>query len=373
MKIVCSKTELLQGVEIIQLGVSTKTTLPILSNFLIEIEKEIIKFTSTDLEVGIRTLVPGQVIKTGQITIPAKKFAEIIHELPDAKVEIQADESNRISIICANSHFLLNGLSKEDYPLLPEFKEEKALTVPRVILQKMLKKTSFAVSTDETRYVLNGVFFVVQTGTKETFALMVATDGRRLAYIKSSLESVAQPIQVIIPTKTVIKLSDLLAQDKEENILLNVTENQVGFKIKDTVLISRVIEGTFPNYEQVIPKSCNIRIKLNTKDLLQVTKRISLLVIEKGGSVKYSLNNNLLKVSSIAPGIGEAEEKMTIEYTGNPFEIAFNPAYILDALKAIDSEEVFCEFTGPLNPGLLRPVNKGKEEYLYVLMPMRIE
>jgi DNA polymerase-3 subunit beta len=393
MRIICSKTELLQGVNVIQLAVSPKTTLPILSNFLVDSEKGIIKLTSTDLEVGIRTSVTGQVVKTGQVTIPAKKFAEIIRELPDAKIEIQADESNRIRITCANSHFLINGLPKEDYPLLPEFKEERAITIPQIILQKMLKKTSFAVSTDETRYVLNGVFFAIppqpkadrekETEKRATTVSMVATDGRRLAYIKTTLDvptgQRTNGMQVIIPTKTVAKLIDLLAGNNEENILVSITENQVGFKIKDTILISRLIEGTFPNYEQVIPKSYNIRLKLNTKDFLQVTKRVSLLVSEKGGSVKYSLSNNKLKTSCISPGIGEAEEEMVIEYQGNPFEIAFNPVYILDALKAMDSEEVFFEFTAPLNPGLLRPFKDKsvdhdlREEHLCVLMPMRIE
>lgn len=388
MKIICSKDELLKGVNLIQLAVSTKTTLPILSNFLIESEKEIIRLTSTDLEVGIHTFVSGQVVKTGQVTVPAKKFAEIIHELPNAKIDIQSDKSNRVSITCANCHFLINGLPKEDYPLLPEFKEEKALTLPRVTLQKMLKKTSFAVSTDETRYVLNGVFFTInpasprgepQPKTEQTTASMVATDGRRLAYIKTSFsEKIDTPLQVIIPTKTVNKLMDLLGRNEVENVSVSVTENQVGFKIpdqagKDTILISRLIEGTFPNYEQVIPKSYDIQLKLNTKDFLQVTKRASLLVSEKGGSVKYSLANNTLKVSSISPGLGEVEEKMAIEYQGESFEIAFNPVYILDALKAMDSEEVFFELTAPLNPGLLHPVSKDKEEYLCVLMPMRIE
>lgn len=433
MKISCSKAELQAGINTVQLGVSTKTTLPILSNFLLEAEKDKIKLASTDLEVGIRTLINAEVSKPGQITIPAKKVAEIIHELPNAKIEIQTDEANRISINCANSHFVINGLPKEDYPSLPEFKEEKAITLPRLILQKMLKKTFFAASTDETRYVLNGIFFVVSSsgvsleneisttktprlgGGKQNEAkgislLAVATDGRRLAYIRTNLPmsqifagkstgAGLLPVQVIIPTKTVNKLTDLLAQNEEENVAISVTENQVGFKIKDTILISRLIEGTFPNYEQVIPKSYTTQMKIKTKDCLQVTKRVSLLVSEKGGSVKYTLNNNKLKVSSVSPGIGEAEEEMTIDYQGDNFEIAFNPTYLLDALKAIESEEVFFEFTGALNPGLLRPVHgepvRGepvsqdkdekspdvhrdatsglREEYLCILMPMRIE
>lgn len=374
MRIICSKQNLLQGVETVQMAVSPKITLPILSNFLLETEKDKIKLSGTDLEVGICTFTPVEIIKPGNITIPAKKFFEIIRELPDEKIEINTDESNRITIICAQSHFLINGLSKEDYPLLPEFKEDKAIALPRTTLQKMLKKTSFAVSTDETRYVLNGVCLIFDN----TQIKMVATDGRRLAYISEELNPDAtvgagKQMQVIIPTKAANQLMHLLTESGEETVKMSIGENQIGFKINSTILISRLIEGNFPNYEQVIPKNYVLQLKLNTKEFLQVTKRVSLLVSDKGGSVKYDLKGNILRVSSISPGIGEAEEKMVAQ--AHPenlqLEIAFNPTYVLDVLKVIDSEEIYLELTSSLNPGVIRP--SSKEEYLCVLMPMRLE
>lgn len=374
MRIICSKQNLLQGVETVQMAVSPKITLPILSNFLLETEKDKIKLSGTDLEVGICTFTPVEIIKPGNITIPAKKFFEIIRELPDEKIEINTDESNRITIICAQSHFLINGLSKEDYPLLPEFKEDKAIALPRTTLQKMLKKTSFAVSTDETRYVLNGVCLIFDN----TQIKMVATDGRRLAYISEELNpdgsvGAGKQMQVIIPTKAANQLIHLLTESGEETVKMSIGENQIGFKINSTILISRLIEGNFPNYEQVIPKNYVLQLKLNTKEFLQVTKRVSLLVSDKGGSVKYDLKGNILRVSSISPGIGEAEEKMVAQ--AHPenlqLEIAFNPTYVLDVLKVIDSEEIYLELTSSLNPGVIRP--SSKEEYLCVLMPMRLE
>lgn len=374
MRIICSKQNLLQGVETVQMAVSSKITLPILSNFLLETEKDKIKLSGTDLEVGICTFTPVEITKPGNITIPAKKFFEIIRELPDEKIEINTDESNRITIICAQSRFLINGLSKEDYPLLPEFKEDKAITLPKKTLEKMLKKTSFAVSTDETRYVLNGVCLIFDN----TQIKMVATDGRRLAYISEELNpdatvGVGKQMQVIIPTKAANQLMHLLTESGEETVKVSIGENQIGFKINNTILISRLIEGNFPNYEQVIPKNYVLQLKLNTKEFLQVTKRVSLLVSDKGGSVKYDLKGNILRVSSISPGIGEAEEKMVAQARPEnlQLEIAFNPTYVLDVLKVIDSEETYLELTSSLNPGVIRP--SSKEEYLCVLMPMRLE
>ncbi len=374
MRITCSKQNLLQGVETVQIAVSPKVTLPILSNFLLETEKDKIKLSGTDLEVGICTFTPVEIIKPGNITIPAKKFLEIIRELPDEKIEINTDESNRITITCAQSRFLINGLSKEDYPLLPEFKEDKAISLPQTTLEKMLRKTSFAVSTDETRYILNGVCLIFNN----TQIRMVATDGRRLACISEELKekpsiTSGKTMQVIIPTKAANQLMHLLTESGEEIVKVSIGENQIGFKINNTILISRLIEGNFPNYEQVIPKNYVLQLKLNTKEFLQVTKRVSLLVSDKGGSVKYDLKGNILRVSSISPGIGEAEEKMVAQPRPEnlQLEIAFNPTYVLDVLKVIESEEIYLELTSSLNPGVIRP--SGKEDYLCVLMPMRLE
>ncbi len=366
MKITCSKEQLLQGLEMVQVAISTKSTLPILSNFLVETQKTKIILTSTDLEVGIRTSLPCQVLTEGSTTIPARRFVEIVRELPEDKVEITIDKENRASITCGKARFLINGLPKEDYPILPEFKEDLAFNLPKELVQRMLKKTSFAVSTDETRYVLNGVFLTIND--KEV--KMVATDGRRLAYINETAHPSASH-KAIIPTKAVNELMHLLANSKEEAVKISIAENQIGFKFDETVLISRLVEGSFPNYEQVIPKSFGIQLKLRTKEFLQATKRVSLLATEKGGSVKYSLKQNVLKISTTMPGVGEAEEEMVVTYKDNPLEIAFNPGYVLDALKVIDSEEVYFELTAPLNPGVLRP--SSNEKYIYVLMPMRVE
>jgi len=266
------------------------------------------------------------------------------------------------------------GLPKEDYPVLPKFKTDGEFLFDRKLLSEMIKKTIFSVSQDETRYVLCGIHFRVEKGKIK----MVSTDGRRLSYISKDIEiDKKKEAKATIPTKAVNELNRIISQvgTKEETeeagkVKISIEENQVGFMIDDTVLISRLIEGHFPNYEQVIPRKSDIKLKINTEELLQATKRVALLTTEKSNSIKYSLKKNKLIISANTEGLGEARDVVGIDYAGEEMEIAYNPQFLIDVLRNIGCEEVFLELTNSLNPCLIRPTTE--EDYISIVMPMRI-
>jgi DNA polymerase-3 subunit beta len=367
MKVICGKDELVRGTQIVQTVVSPRSTLPILANFLVETDGSRLKLSSTDLEVGVSCYIKAEIAQEGSITIPAKRFSDIIRELPsDKDIEIRADESNQISIKCGKSHFMLMGLPKADYPVLPEFPEQDNFAVDHGTLRTMMRRTAFAVSTDETRYVLNGVYFVVDKGLLR----LVSTDGRRLAMI--SRGGIDQKIAraAIVPTKAVNEVQRVLSGDeKADKVQIGITENQIAFRVGDVTILSRLIEGTFPNYEQVIPKKHESQIKLKVKEVLSAVKQMSLLTSDKASTVKFTFGKNTLRISASAQGLGSGESEIDIEHDGQGMDIAFNPAFLIDILKNVDEEEVNFELTNSLNPALIRPVSD--KEYFCVVMPMR--
>ena len=368
MKVICSKEELLIGSQIVQTVVSPRSTLPILSNFLLETKDTSIKFSSTDLEVGVSCMIKGEVLKEGSITIPAKRFGEIVKELPNDKdIEIKADDTNQINIKCGKSKFVLMGLPKTDYPVLPAFPEEGVFEIPVVVIKNMLKRTAFAVSTDETRYVLNGVYIVAENGHIK----MVATDGRRLAFVSREGFDKKLNKKAIIPAKAVNELQRVLSTTADQQkVRVGITENQIAFQMKDITLISRLIDGTFPNYEQVIPKKSEHQVQLKTKEALSVIRQMALLVADKSAVVKCLFSKGILKVSASAQGLGSGEAEMDALYEGPNIEMAFNPSFVIDILKNMDEDDIVVELTNPLNPAILRPLKDTA--YICVIMPMRI-
>ena len=368
MQIVCSKTELLKGIQIVQSAVSTKSTLPVLSNILLETKTNQLKLASTDLEVGVRCLIKAEIVKDGSLTVPAKTFNDFIRTLQDSQeIKIDTDGTTRMEIRCGKARCVLLGLPKEDFPVLPEFPEENTLTLEAKILREMIQKTAYSVSTDETRYILNGIYFILDKG----IAKMVATDGRRLAYIARPVEEKKLSVSAIIPSKAIREVERLLAADGAgpEAVKVSITDNQVAFKMADTVIISRLIEGHFPNYDQVIPKSSDVHVQVATKDILTMTQRAALGSGDRGGAVKFSLEKGRLKATGSAQGRVEVEDEIPIDYAGQTLEIAFNPYFVLDVLKNTDVSQVMLEFTSSLNPGVIRPV--GDDQMLSVIMPMR--
>ncbi|HUK82405.1 MAG TPA: DNA polymerase III subunit beta [Verrucomicrobiae bacterium] len=358
-----TKEKILDGLQCVQNVVSTRTTLPILSNTLLQAGKERLSLTTTDLDVAVRCSVEADVSKEGATTLPARKLFSILKEVPVADIDIEVDERNAASIRCGSSFYKIMGLAEEEFPQFPKSEGGKTLKLEQSALRDMLRKTTYAVSNDETRYVLNGVFM----SFKADKVTVVATDGRRLALVERDLDvPKGAESELIIPTKAVGELERLLGDSGE--VSLSVGENQVIFTIGETILVSKLIEGTYPNFRQVIPTEVKERVQLERETLLSALHRASILASEKSQSVKLNFDKNTLTITATTPEVGEAKETLSINYKGKEITIAFNPQYLMDPLRNLDADEVFLELTDELSPGVV----KVNEPFLYVLMPMRL-
>ncbi len=374
MKVICGKEELMRGIQTVSPVASSKSTLPVLSNFLFETEGDKIKLSSTDLEIAVKCHIKSEIVEEGGITIPAKRFADIIKELSsDAEIEIKADDTNQINIKSGKSKFTLMGIAKSEYPVIPDFPKENNFTVKKDVFASMLKKTAFAVSKDSQRYVLNGVYFIVEEGSLK----MVATDGRRLAYVTTDSINANVKGKAIVPTKAVSDLLRLIsaAPENVEDVKIGIADNQCAVEIGDITFLSTLIEGVFPNYEQVIPKKTEARVKLNVKDTLAAVKQMALLTgdrlsSDRSSAVKFYFSPNLLRISASTAGLGSGEVELETEYKGEPVEINFNPNFIKEVLQNMDEDFTNFEFTNALNPATLAP--EKDKNYLCVVMPMRV-
>jgi DNA polymerase-3 subunit beta len=339
-------------------------TLPILGNVLLETtSKGELRLIGTDLEVGISTTMPVEVMKEGSITVPAKKINEIIRELPEGDVEITVSKNNAVNIKAGKAFFKIMGLTKEDYPKLPEWSSKDSIELDQALIKEGLALTSFAISYDETRYVLNGVMVSVK-GNKIRF---VATDGRRLAFIEREFKNKSgQEFEMIVPVKAVQELIKMLAWEGTVNVI--PSQNQAVFNMGETYLVSRLIEGHFPNYEQVIPKTEKTKTSANREELLQAIRRAALLTSADSPAVKLDFVKGKILVSSRSPNLGEAKEELSADVSGDEVAIGFNPHYLIDVLKNLDIENVSFSLSDPDKPGLL----KGKDGYMYVVMPMQL-
>jgi len=368
MKFSCKRADLLHGVQTSFNAVSTRNTLPILSNILLETGKDSLIFTATDLEVSINCSIPAEIASQGSITIPAKKMLDIVRELPEKDITVKVGDNNNVTLSCEKSVFKLNGLPKDEYPVLPKVKNDEGVDLPQSLLQDMLRKSIFSVSTDETRYVLNGVLVIIEDEKMS----MVSTDGHRLSFIETGLDKkTKQKINNIIPAKALQELNKILDSEGEVNIQLN--DNQIIFSMPQVVLMSRLIDGQFPNYEQVIPKSSDKTINCKTDEFMSATRRVALMASDKSNSVKYTFTKNTLVITANTPEVGEAQEEIEISNSGENITVAYNAKYIIDVMKNIGSSEFFIELTSNLNPGVFKPQSeKEKTNYLCVIMPMRV-
>ncbi len=363
MKFRISKEAFLDGLQKVQHVVSSRTTLPILSNVLMVAKEGRIQFTTTDLDVGITGSVEAQIDKEGATTLPAKRLVSIVRELPASEVEVSVDSKNHASIRCGPSFFKIIGLSEAEFPPLPNFQGSKEFRIPQQVLRDGLRKTSYAISSDETRYVLNGIFASFRDG-KMT---LVATDGRRLAMVDSDLEFPAShETDVIIPTKAVQELQRLLGETGD--VIVKLTDNQISFAIGDNLLASKLIEGNYPNYRQVIPGDALERVIIAREALLDTVKRVSLLASDKSNSVKLVFSENQIEVTANSPDVGEAQEVMDVIYQGKPMQIAFNPEFLQAPLRNLETNDVYLDLIDEMSPGVLRI----EGTFLYVLMPMRV-
>lgn len=363
MKFSVSKEKLLAGLQTVQNVVSTRTTLPILSNVLLQAEGDQLRLTTTDLDVGVSGGITAQIEKPGATTLPARRLANIVRELPAAEIVVEVDSKNVASIRCGQSFFKILGLPEEEFPPLPKQTNARTFTIGQGILRDALKKTSYAISTDETRYVLNGILF----SFKENKLTLVATDGRRLALVDLEVEFPrSQEIDIIVPTKAVTELGRLLGDEGE--VRLSVEDNQVAFQIGDTLLASKLIEGNYPNYRQVIPAEAKERVTLERELFLNAVHRVALLSSEKSNSVKLVFTKNNIEIAANTPDVGEARESLAVAYKGREFSIAFNPEFLQAPLRVLTNDEVYLDMIDEMSPGVI----KIQSPFLYVLMPMRI-
>lgn len=368
MNLTISKDQILNGLQATQNVVSTRTTLPVLSNVLLRAEGNRLELTATDLDVTVSATVEATVKSPGATTVPAKKLFGIVRELGAPEIEMEVDDKNVTSLRSGPSFFKIRGLGAEEFPPLPRLKDEKKVVLPQEKIRAMLRKTSFAISSDETRYVLNGIFFSL----KDHKMGMVATDGRRLALVEEEVDiSEKSQGEFIVPAKAVNELNRLLT-DKGD-IEASFGENQASFTLKDekglsVVLVTKLIEGNYPNYRQVIPGETKERIPLGRDEFMHALRRAELMTSEKQNSVKLTFGKNNLSITANSPDVGEARESMAINYKGKEMAIAFNPGYLIDPLNALTNDEVYLELIDELSPGVL----KINGNFLYVVMPMRL-
>jgi DNA polymerase-3 subunit beta len=342
--------------------------LPILSNVLLRCVESRLELTATDLDITVSCGVEAQVKSQGATTIPVKKLLGIVRELGNPEMEIEVDEKNVCSVKAGPSFYKINALPAEEFPPIPKAKDDKKVVLPQKALKTLLKRSCFAISTDETRYVLNGILF----SSKENKLTLVATDGRRLALVDEEIEeSEKSQGEFILPAKCVNELNRLL-QDSG-NVEIKFTENQAAFALKEekglpVLLVTKLIEGNYPNYRQVIPSEVKERVPLVRDEFLHALRRAEIMTSEKSNSVKLAFSKNNLAITANSPEVGEARESLAINYKGKEMAIAFNPRYLIEPLNALETDEVFLELTDELSPGVL----KINAPFLYVVMPMRL-
>lgn len=362
MEFTAEKEILLEGTQTVHNIITPKSALPILLNILIETQGDNLRLTATDLDVGITCVIPVNIKETGAITVPAKKFLDIVRELPGDNVQINTKKNNLIFIESSSCRFKIMGVAQEEFPKLPELKDKEVIKIEQLILKEMLKITSFAVAVDEVRYVLNGILFKIQKNN----LTLVATDGKRLAIIEKKLkQDIGKEIQIIIPIKTIQELNRNLGEDGELSLILG--NNQVLFDLGEVAIISRLIEGEFPDYQRVIPAVSENKITLNREQFLLAVKRAALLSTPEYQPVKLEVFKDRLVISKSTPDIGESQEEIIVQYKGKEMVMGFNPDYLIDVLKNLTQEEVEFELTDSekIKAGVIRLPG-----YVYLVMAM---
>jgi DNA polymerase-3 subunit beta len=372
MKIVVQKNDLVAGLQRIQSIVQSRSTMPILSNVRLETQKNGIQLFATDLEIGLQDSVPSEIEKQGKVTISARKFYEIAKELKEETIRVESEGHHHIVIHSGTSSFKLRGLSAEEYPSFPEVKESGKVSFPSGFLQEMIKKTSYSVSSDLTRLSLNGVLLHLSGSPKNTIE-MVATDGHRLSLVSRKLPSgmkLEKNVKVIVPKKAINELKKYFDDGNHREVEVVFSDNHILFREGTYTLLSRLIDATFPNYDDVIPKTSPNSLVLNREMLQGVIRRVSILSDEKTNAVKLTLRKGNLLVSSNNPEVGEASESLSTDYQGEDFEVGFNVRYLQDITAALQEEEIRILFRDPQSP--VRIEDPSDPGFIGVIMPMRI-
>jgi DNA polymerase-3 subunit beta len=370
MEITVSKFELLRELTATQGVVERKTTIPILSNYLLEAAGDKLSLTATDLDLSLRTSCNAKVKKEGACTIPARKLYDYVKLLPDADISIRLLENHWVSIRCGRSNTKMVGMARSNFPGLPVFPSAGVIRIPAAVLRSMIAKTGFAIASEESRYTLNGALMVL----KPESITMVATDGHRLAHVERTgekFEGVSLEMKTLIPKKAMDELKSLL-DSEAETIDFAKDESTLFFRVGPRLLTSRQLTGQFPNYEAVLPKDVSKSITLQGEELGAAIARVAQFADERSRAVRLRLEKGELKLSASSTETGESEDSIEIAYDGESMAIGFNAQYLIDFIKATGSGEVKLELKDAQSAGQLRPAEGEDYKYRYIVMPMRI-
>jgi DNA polymerase-3 subunit beta len=369
MKLTITREQLQEGLVAVAASVPAKTTLPILSNILLEATKDGIRLSGTDLDISVSTTVAASVDQDGAITLPARKLVEIIRELPNAAIRLTASGEQRVTIECGRSRFRLLGLPREEFPAFPSVKFEGGWRTSSRELQKLISHVAFAASTEESRPILNGVLWELRPERMR----MVATNGHRLARmdVPTSETQGASQADLIVPPKALEQIRRLFGT--EETVEIARSENHLGFRTGSTQVFTRLIEGPYPNYEQVIPRENDKAATADKLALASALRRMSIVASDQTHRIRMAFANGTCKLSVQTPDLGEAQEELNVSYEGDPLEIGFNAAYLLEILKFIPTDEVRMTFKAPERAATCEPVGwDDPASYLALVMPLRL-
>ena len=363
MKFIVVKSKLLQALQDVQNVVNARSTLPVLSNTLITADEKGIKLTTTDLDITVQSFIEADIEETGITTLPVRRLANIVRELPDGNIDFEVDENDVASLKCKSSFMRIIGMSKEEFPPVPSPEGRFCYHLDQGEFREMLRKTLYAASTDETRHVLNGVLM----SFKEGKLTVVATDGRRLALVDKDVDFPVEAEQnIILPSKSVNELVHILGDSGD--LMVYAQPNQIMFEFGGVLMSSKLINGEFPDYTKVIPSGCEHRVMIEREQLITALRRVSLVTTDKSNSTKLTFLDNILTIVTNTPDVGEARETIPIKYDGEEISIIFNPEYMISPLKTLTADEVAIELTDGLSPGVL----KSDVPFIYVLMPLRV-
>ena len=373
MDLVVKKVDFLRELQMFQGIVERKNTIPILANVLLTAEKRGIQLLATDLEVALESRCEASVSKPGTITIPAKKTYEIVKALPNADIRIREDK-NSVKLSADRFESRIQALPKEDFPKIPNPSGKGSASLPGETLRNMIAKTQFAITSDDTRYFLNGALFVLEADRMS----LVATDGHRLALVsakrekgKSAKGKKGDTVKAILPKKTLGELKTLLGESNN-TVEYEQGENHLFFTVGSRVLTSRMIDAQFPSYERVIPKNNDKTIEFERDRLTSAVKRVALMSNERSRAIKLQMQNGTVEITSNSPDFGDAREQLSVDYSGDTVEVCFNAHYLLDFLGEAETNDVQLEFKDETNQAVMKPVGVDGYDYTYVIMPMRV-
>ena len=363
MKIICTKSNLVKGVNIVSKAVPSKTTMPILECILIDASTNIIKFTANDMELGIETVVDGNILEKGIVAIDAKIFSEIVRKLPDNEVVIECDSNLQTTISCEKAKFSISAKSGEDFSYLPYVEKTDMITLSQFTLKEIIRQTIFSIADNDSNKLMTGELFQIQ----DNMLKVVSLDGHRISIRKTELKDYYQPRKVVVPGKTLMEVSKILSGEAESEVNISFTNNHIVFEFDNTVVVSRLIEGEYFRIDQMLSNDYDTKVKINKKEFLSCIDRATLLV--KEGDKKPIIINILDDVMElkIKSQIGSMNEEILINKEGKDLLIGFNPKFLIDALRVIDDEEVTLYLMNPKAPCFIKD---DQENYIYLILPV---